>query len=135
MATFLDTNIVVYAFDAGSGSKQDVAQRVLADPEIEVVLSAQVLTEFYWVTTRRLAPPLSHAAAAAAVDALAHLRVVATDPALVRSAVRSAERHHLALWDALIVEAAALAGCDTLLTEDFNAGQVINGVEVVNPFR
>jgi predicted nucleic acid-binding protein len=134
MATFVDTNVVVYAFDAGSGSKQEVAQSVLADPEIEVVLSAQVLTEFYWVVTRRLAPPLSHVDAAAAVEALAQLRVVATDSALVRTAVRSAERHQLALWDALIVEAAVLAGCDTLLTEDFNAGQVISGVEVVNPF-
>ena len=49
--------------------------------------------------------------------------------------MRSAERHQLAWWDALIVEAAALACCDSLLTEGFNAGQVIGGVEVVNPFR
>ena len=51
MATFLDSNVVVFAFDAGSGSKREVAQSVLADPEIEVVLSAQVLSEFYWVAT------------------------------------------------------------------------------------
>lgn len=62
-------NTVVHAVDAGPRSKQDVAQRVLADPEIEAVLSTQALTEFFWVTTRRLAPPLSHADAAAAANA------------------------------------------------------------------
>lgn len=134
MATFVDTNVVVYAFDAGAGVKRETAQRVFADPNIDLVLSAQVLAEFYRVATRRLAPPLDHADAAAAVTALARLRVVPTDAGLVRSALLTAESHQLALWDALIVEAAAVAGCATLLTEDLHAGQVISGVEVVDPF-
>lgn len=134
MATFVDTNVVVYAFDAGAGVKRETAQRVIADPDIDLVLSAQVLAEFYWVATRRLAPPLGHAEAAAAVTALARLRVVPTDAGLVRSALVTAESHRLAWWDALIVEAAAMAGCDTLLTEDLDPGQVISGVEVVDPF-
>ena len=134
MATFVDTNVVVYAFDAGSGAKREVAQRVLADPDTELVLSAQVLTEFYWVVTRRLTPALPHRDAAEAVNALARLRIVPTDTALVRSALVTADGYRLALWDALIVEAAVVAGCQTLLTEDLNAGQPINGVEIVNPF-
>jgi predicted nucleic acid-binding protein len=36
--------------------------------------------------------------------------------------------------DALIVRAAAEAGCTLLLSEDLNDGQVIDGVQVENPF-
>lgn len=98
------------------------------------MLSAQVLTEFYWVVTRRLTPALPHRDAAEALNALAGLRIVPTDAALVRSALSTVDRHRLALWDALIVEAAVVAAYQTLLTEDLNTGQLINGVEIVNPF-
>lgn len=134
MASFIDANVVVYAFDAGAGAKREIAQRVLADVDTELVLSAQVLAEFYWVVTRRLSPPLPHRDAADAVNALARLRVVPTDAGLVRSALVTVDVCRLALWDALIIEAARVGGCEALLTEDLNGGQVINGVEVVNPF-
>ena len=38
-------------------------------------------------------------------------------------------------WDALIVAAALHQGCETLLSEDLQDGQIIEGVRVVNPFR
>jgi predicted nucleic acid-binding protein len=60
---------------------------------------------------------------------------VAVDRELVLSAVDTATRYQLALWDALIVEAAARAGCERLLTEDLNHGQEIRGVRIENPFR
>jgi predicted nucleic acid-binding protein len=61
--------------------------------------------------------------------------VVPFDRSLVLAAVSTADRHQLALWDALIVEAAVAGGCDRLLTEDLNHGQTIRGVQVENPFR
>ncbi|HEY4187059.1 MAG TPA: hypothetical protein VGP07_18430 [Polyangia bacterium] len=42
--------------------------------------------------------------------------------------------YSLGFWDALIVHAARRAGCDRLMTEDLQAGQRIEGVEIINPF-
>ena len=60
--------------------------------------------------------------------------MVATDRRLVLEALDTAADSNLSLWDALIVEAAVRGGCDELYTEDLDAGQVIRGVTVVNPF-
>jgi len=44
------------------------------------------------------------------------------------------QRHQLSFWDALIVSAAVEAGCKSILTEDLNDGQELDGVRVENPF-
>ena len=54
---------------------------------------------------------------------------------LVRGALEIRRRHRLSYWDAAIVEAARLLGCDTLLSEDLAHGRTYEGVKVVNPFR
>ena len=134
MPAFLDTNVLVYAFDRSEPIKMQVAQQLLADPDADFVTSAQVLIEFYVTTTRKLNPPLDHAAAVDALELLSRLPVVAVDDRLVVAAAEIADIASLSLWDAQIVEAAARSGCDELLTEDLNAGQVIAGVNVRNPF-
>ena len=135
MTAFLDTNIAVYAHDHNSGPKQDAAAAVIAARADELVVSTQVLAEFYWATTRRLEPPLPHQAARDAVAALGALPVVSTDAALVLAAIDCAAVNRIALWDAMIVTAARRAGCVEILTEDLNEGQVIDGVRITNPLR
>jgi len=135
LAAFVDTNVAVYAHDHGSPEKRERAIQLFTTPPDQLVISTQVLSEFYWAVTRRLDPPLSVETATAAVDELAVLPVVSFDRTLVLTAVRTADRHQIALWDALIVEAAVVGGCDRLLTEDLNHGQTIRGVEIENPFR
>jgi predicted nucleic acid-binding protein len=134
VATFLDTNVAVYAHDQGAGNKRVRALEILADPAIELVVSTQVLAEFYWATTRKLRPALSPADATKATRLLAGLPVVRTDRDLVLAAITSAAQFKLSLWDALIIEAAASAGCEVLLTEDLSHGQTVRGVRIVNPF-
>ncbi len=134
MSVFADTNLLVYVFDHGSPAKREIARHLLAERAGDLVLSAQVLSEFYWVVTRKLRPPLPAGMAREAVEHLATFPVVAIDRRLVTKATETAHREQLSLWDAQIVEAAAVAGCDTLLTEDLEDGRVIRGVEVVNPF-
>ncbi len=97
-------------------------------------MSAQVLSEFYWVVTRRLRSALAHRDAPAATRFLAQLPVVPIDVVLVLGAIDTARSYRLAYWDALIVEAAATGGCETLYTEDLGHGARIRGVEVMNPF-
>ena len=42
--------------------------------------------------------------------------------------------HQISFWDSLIISTAEAARCETLLTEDMNDGQIIEGVRIVNPF-
>ena len=46
-----------------------------------------------------------------------------------------AERYGFSVYDSMIVTAALLAGCDTLVSEDLQDGQRIEGLVVRNPFR
>jgi predicted nucleic acid-binding protein len=133
--SFVDTNVWVYRVDRGEPSKREVARRLLDDaPSGFLVVSTQVLQEFYTVTTRRLATPLSEDEAAEAVERLSSLLVVGSDSAFVRLAIEVSRSSRLSLWDALIVQAALAGGCDRILTEDLQHGSVIQGMPVVNPF-
>jgi predicted nucleic acid-binding protein len=134
VSVFVDTNVFVYAYDRSAGAKRETAARIIAERTAELVVSTQVLAEFYWVTTRRLDPPLDPTAARQAAGHLAVLPVVPTDAALVLRAIDTSRSQGISMWDALIVEAAVSGGCDQLLTEDMNTGQIIRGVRLVNPF-
>jgi len=134
-STFLDTNVLVYAFDGDETEKQEQARDLLGAPATDVfVLSTQVLAEFYVTVTRKLARPLEPATARAAVAALSELPVVATDADLVLAGIDLSVRYQISLWDALIVQAAVVAGCETILTEDLADGAVLAGVGIQNPF-
>jgi predicted nucleic acid-binding protein len=128
--------VLVYSVDESPAekAKHDRAIEVLSTQPDSLVVSTQVLQEFYVVTTRKLKPSLSAERAARAVRGLAKLDVVAIDTQLVLSAIDTSHDAQLSLWDALIIEAAGRAGCDRVLSEDLNDGQVIRGVTVHNPF-
>lgn len=131
---FVDTNVLVYLFDDDEPVKQARARELLVAGEHHLVLSTQVLGELFVTVTRKLARPLAGDVAADVVAALAELTVVPTDLALVLAALETSRVAQLSYWDALIVEAAASAGCDRVLTEDLAGGSTIRGVLIDNPF-
>lgn len=134
-SVFLDTNVLVYFFDLDEPDKRDVARSLLRKPSpLDLVISTQVLLEFYSVVTRKLRDRMTDEDAAAAVERLSALPVVATDAALVRAGISISRRVHVSVWDGMIVAAATAAGCDRLLTEDLSHGQVVGSVTVENPF-
>lgn len=131
---FVDTNVLLYAYDARHAVKQKQARELMAEfgQKRAMVLSTQVLMEFFSVGTTRLSiPPLE---AQALVAQFAKLDVVDVQPALVLSAIEMSFRHQISHWDGLIVAAAKLRRCSVLWTEDLNDGQVIEGVRIANPF-
>lgn len=133
---FFDTNVLVYGYDRRDPAKRLRALDLLADA-IESgtgVVSAQVLSEFFNVVTRRLPNPLSSEIAETIVGELAAMLVVETDVALVQRAIGVCQRYGTSYWDALIVAAAERARCSRILSEDLNPGQSYDGVVVVNPF-
>ncbi|MEL4358992.1 PIN domain-containing protein [Luteococcus sp. H101] len=133
MTAFCDTNVLVYAFDPTNEKKQETALQLLSDHR-DLVISTQIMLEWFNIVTRKLRPPMLHAEAALALESFGRLRVMSTHPENVMAAAALAGSEQLSLWDAMVVEAAARAGCTTLLTEDLNAGQTIHGVTIVNPF-
>lgn len=131
---FVDTNVLVYLFDADAPGKQARARELLRNERDRIAVSVQVLGEFYVTVTRKLAQPLTPGAAAQAVEELCCFDVRSVRPELVRSAVRRSQSSRMSYWDALIVETALDAGADVLFTEDLQHGQEIDGLRVVNPF-
>lgn len=133
--TFVDTNVLVYATDEDEPDKRARARALLSRaPADDLVISTQVLAEYYVTVTRKLARPLPACHAAARVDDLAKMATVRTDVALVRAAVETSRSAVISLWDALIIEAAHVAGCARLLTEDLATGSTIRGVRIEDPF-
>ena len=135
--TFVDTNVLVYAYDATDPQKQTLAQSALTQlwSERTGVLSAQVLQEFYAVATARQKLAMTPAEAREIVELYSTWPVVLIEPSLILTASRLHEQHSVSFWDALIVEAASVAGAGRLLTEDLADGQEIQGVQIENPFR
>ncbi|MGH3282418.1 MAG: PIN domain-containing protein [Trebonia sp.] len=134
--TFIDSNVLVYSVDQSPAEKDKHARAVelLSTSPEDLVVSTQVLQEFYVVSTRKLKTPLSEERAATAVRGISKLEVVGVDVSLVLAAVDTSRALQLSLWDALIIQAASRAGCERVLSEDLNAGQLIRGVRVENPF-
>lgn len=134
-ASFVDTNVWVYAVDGADPVKQARARAVLTPAGARsLVLSAQVLGEFYYTVTRKLSPVLTPDTAGALVARMRELAVVPIDADIVAAAIAGSRVWRLSYWDALIVAAAQAAGCKRLLTEDLADGAAYGTVRVENPF-
>ncbi|MFH1351696.1 MAG: PIN domain-containing protein [Pseudomonadota bacterium] len=134
---FIDSNIIVYAYDSHEPAKQTKAQALLtsAIKEESAMLSVQVLGEFFVVVTRRIKNPLSVDEAEKIVNILATLPVSEIDLSLVRRAIETQKEYGISYWDSLIISTAKRAGCTKVLSEDLNEGQIYNNVLVENPFN
>jgi predicted nucleic acid-binding protein len=134
--TFVDTNVLVYAHDAGETDKQPIARAVLEGlwADRSGVLSTQVLTEFYVVATRKFKPPMPRSEAREIVALYSTWSVVQVDVELILDAAALEEAAQLSFWDALVVEAARRSGATRLVSEDLQAGRRIAGIQIQNPF-
>lgn len=136
MSVFIDTNILVYRFDNDSPAKQRTARDRYTQHvrNGEALFSMQVLQEFYSVVTRKLARPMKPQDAKAVVAELSTLPLTAITPTLLLAAIDKSVALSLSFWDALIVQSAIAGGAHTVLSEDLQHGQVIDGVRIENPF-
>lgn len=133
----VDTNILAY--DAGLRRVDaDEAKIVLAGDNVDMlikagtlVIPAQVLAELHHVLQRKGGYPAS-AAQEIVEDYASVASIVATDIDILGQAFALSADHGLQTYDAIIL--AAAAGCDTLYSEDMQAGFVWGGVRIVNPF-
>ena len=127
---FLDTNILVYAYNEGD-FRSAIARQLLFEGG---VINVQVLNEFASVVHDKLAFPWPQ------VQEAIHDIVVlcpAPEPLSIDTHMRAlglSQKYRFSIWDGLIVAAAIEAKCSTLLTEDLQHGQIVEGLRIQNPF-
>jgi len=133
---FVDSNILVYAFDASQPGKREVASSLIfrLAEDNRILLSTQVLQEFFVTVTRKIATPIQPEKALALVSDFAAWPVHVVDVETIRRACRLVSKAKLSFWDSLIICAAAAFGAGTLYSEDLQHGQRILGLRIVNPF-
>jgi len=133
---FVDTNILVYAYDISAGPKRVRALELVGGlwQSMEGCLSIQVMQEFYVNVTRKISKPLTSETAAQILADLSTWHVHCPSAEDVLKAVRLHGEHRVSFWDAMILVSAASLGCQTLWSEDLNPGQVYGRITVRNPF-
>lgn len=138
MATWLiDTNILIYAYDQAAPEKQRRAIDLLDHIRAARLgaVSAQTLSEFFSVATRKLTPPLTPAEAEKQLQTfVAQWPVLPVTEKVVLEAARGARMYQFHFWDAQIWAVARLNGLSLVFSEDFSLTAVIEGVRFVNPF-
>ena len=134
MASFIDSNILIYAEASDEPVKQSAALALLRRLKLSNsgVISTQVLQEFANVALRKMLLDANHVRKQ--LTAHQQFEVVQVTPAIIHGALDLHQTRSLSFYDALILQAASVAGCDTLHSEELKAGDIINGVKIVNPF-
>jgi len=127
---FFDTNVPLYLLGADT-AKASRAEDLLAEGG---AISVQVLNEFVAVARRKFATPWREIEDA--VAALKHVcRVEPLTLTTHERAFAMAKRYGFPIYDAAIAASALESGCRILYTEDFQHGQKLEGLTILNPFR
>lgn len=134
----IDANLLIYPHDPKEPAKAARAAAVLArvSEAQNAALPAQALAEFASVGLKKLKPPLEPDAVHAQIARLTRMfPVLPLTSAVVLEAVRGVRERRFSYYDAQIWAVARLSQIPNILSEDFNAGSVIEGVTFVDPFE
>ena len=135
---FLDTNVFIYQLDSSDARKHKIAERLVRDAlqNERACISYQVVQECLNTILRKAVVALDAQGTRAYLEAvLLPLMKVGASAALYERALDIQSRWRFGFYDSLIVASALVAGCDTLLTEDLQHGQVIETLTISNPFK
>ena len=134
---FVDTNVIVYAYDKDAGEKHRVAVNIMKDLWRSGLgtISTQILQEFFVTLTKKISAPLDISVVRETIRRLSRWDVVLIDVDIIISATELQERYKYSFWDSLIIAAAAAGGASTILSEDLADSQTIKGITIKNPFK
>jgi len=133
---FVDTNIIIYAYDVSAGNKYKKAQDVMNDlwNSGRGIISTQVLQEFFVNVTGKIELPLDITTARAIVKDLLKWETVIVNGEVILEAVDIHREHKCSFWDSMIIASAIEGGAGTLFSEDFSDKLTIKGLAINNPF-
>ncbi len=131
---FIDTNIIIYANDSKDRRKQTISLALIKNLMLDGngVISTQVLQEYAHVAIKKLGQ--DHSVIMRQITLLGNLETVSVTADIVKRSVELQKLYQINFWDAGIIASAEMAGCDSIMTEDLNTGQMYSGIRAINPF-
>lgn len=134
---FVDTNVIVYAYDKDAGEKHRIAAEIMKDLWRSGLgtISTQILQEFFVTLTKKISTPMDISVVRETIRRLSKWDVLLIDVDIILRATELQERYKYSFWDSLIIAAAIAGGVRTLLSEDLADGQTIQGLTIKNPFK
>lgn len=133
---FLDTNVLIYAHEPGTGIKHERARTLIENlwKTGDGVLSTQVMQELCVNLRHRTAKPWTVEETRNLIFDYMSWHIVVNTPDSITAALEIENRYQISFWDALIIYAAESSGVAILYSEDLSDGQLYGSVRVVNPF-
>ena len=132
---FVDTNILMYAHDTAAGEKHRRAKALVEElwETRAGVVSTQVLQELAVNLCRKAKKPLDARATRDIVSDYLAWQVVVNGGEAILEALDLEARYRVSFWDALVIQAAQVAGAEIVYSEDLSDGQRYGTVRVKNP--
>jgi predicted nucleic acid-binding protein len=134
---FVDTNVLVYAYDLDAGRKHQLALEIMKDLWRSGcgLLSTQTIQEFFVTVTKKIPAPVDMSFARETIKRLSKWDIVIINVDTIIEATELQERYKYSFWDSLVVAAALAGGAKTILSEDLSDKQIIKEITIKNPFR
>jgi predicted nucleic acid-binding protein len=133
---FVDTNVLVYAYNNSLTDKQAKARALLDGlwRSEKGGLSIQVLQEFFTVVTRKIPFPLPLDTATQILSDYGSWSCHTPEVNDLLKAISIQRKYGISFWDALIIQSAYQLDCRIIWSEDLNNGQLYEGITALNPF-
>jgi predicted nucleic acid-binding protein len=134
-SVFIDTNILVYAYDRTAGEKHNRSKKLISklwNVSLLPFISIQVLNEFFVNLYRK---NKDFALSSELVKDYCSWNIINNDMEVLLASLSIMKKYQLSFWDSSIIAAANLAGVEELWSEDLSDGQVYENVKVINPLR
>ncbi|MGI6319354.1 MAG: PIN domain-containing protein [Firmicutes bacterium] len=133
---FVDTNIIIYAYDISDPVKREQARSLIIDLWESGLgcLSIQVLQELYVNISAKIPKPLPADIASRIITDLGQWRLHIPDLSSILEAIEIQQRNQISFWDAMIICSAKTLDCKIIWTEDLNTNQFYENIKAVNPF-
>lgn len=134
---FIDTNILVYAYDNDEKTKNIIAKQIILDcwENKSGIISTQVLQEFYVTITAKLPKRLSLYEARELIKDYLSWPIEQVTPHDIIDATALQERYKFSFWDSLIITMAQKSSAEFLYSEDLQDGQKFGELTIKNPFK
>ncbi|MET7254386.1 PIN domain-containing protein [Dyadobacter jiangsuensis] len=129
--TALDTNVLLYLYDANDHTKRRVSESIVASNPI---ISTQVVSEFINVTKRALKLPKQEVLYKCNLI-FDRCQIISVDQDILDHSYYILKKYDFQIFDSIIISSTLAAGCNTLYSEDLQHHQIIEGkLIIINPF-
>ena len=136
----LDSNILVYAYDASEKSKHNIAKELLKKcflGNVNYAISLQNISEFIVTVTKKIPNPISITEAKKIISSFVNfdglIKIEPTKSSIL-NALDLCTKYNIGYWDALIASVMLENNIFYIYTENTKDFSRIKEINVVNPF-